>query len=213
MSLAKSETIYTVEEYLALERRSEERHEYLDGLIYDMAGESLEHGDICTNLVRELSSQLRGSPCRVLSKDTKVRSGPIPRSRHTTKGLYSYPDIVVVCGEPLYHDERRDVLLNPRVIIEVLSPTTEAFDRGEKFWRYRTFIESLTDYVIVAQSRSLIEHFIRQSNDQWLLAATATELSQTVALDSIDCALGLNDVYDRVVFPIPSDEEPDSHDD
>lgn len=211
MSLPKSELLCTVVEYLARERPSEERHEYLDGLIYAMAGESLEHGDICVNLVRELSSQLRGSPCRVLSKDMKVRSGPVPKTRLKTKGLFSYLDVAVVCGEPQFHDEYRDVLLNPKVIVEVLSPTTEAFDRGEKFVRYRTYLESLADYVVVAQSRPLVEHFARQPNGQWLIAATATELAQSVALTSIDCLLRLSEVYDRIVFPA-SDETPDPPD-
>lgn len=207
MSLAKTEPRYTVEEYLALERESQERHEYLDGLIYAMAGESLEHGEICTNLVGHLYNQLRSKPCRIRSKDTKVRSGPISQSRHSTKGLYSYTDLLVVCGEMKFHDEYRDVLTNPTLIIEVLSPTTEAFDRGEKFWRYRTYIESLTDYVVVSQSRPLVEHFSRQQSGQWLLATTAVELSERVALNSIGCQLSLSEVYDRVVFPSPSDEE------
>jgi len=208
MSVPKTETIYTEAEYLALERESEERHEYLDGQIYAMAGESLEHGDICMNLSRIVSTSLLGSACRALSKDTKVRSGPIPKSRYSTKGLYSFPDLVVVCGEPQFLDERSDVLLNPKLIIEVLSPTTEAFDRGEKFLRYRTYLDSLTDYVVVAQSTPIVEHFERQPNGQWVIATTATALSETVALNSIDCTLRLSDVYDRIVFPAPSDDEP-----
>src|SRR5688572_3018211 len=100
MSVAQSEPRYTIQEYLSQERTSEERHEYLDGYIYAMAGESPEHADICTNLVRELSTQLRDKPCRVRSKDTKVLSGPPVRHRRATKGLFSYPDMVVICGEP-----------------------------------------------------------------------------------------------------------------
>ncbi|MGH8587999.1 MAG: Uma2 family endonuclease [Gammaproteobacteria bacterium] len=138
MSLAISQIRHTVEEYLALERASEERHEYLDGQIYAMAGESQNHGDICINLIAELRTQLRGKPCRVWTKDVKVRSGPLPLRPHARKGLFSYPDVVIVCGEPQFLDPQQDVLINPKVIIEVLSPTTEAFDRGEKFRRYRT---------------------------------------------------------------------------
>jgi Uma2 family endonuclease len=207
MSLPKSKPYYTVEEYLALERESEERHEYLDGQIYAMAGESLAHGDISVNLVRELSSQLRGGPCRVLSKDMKVRSGPFPKTRRQTRGLFSYPDVVIVCGEPQLHDEYRDVLLNPQVIIEVLSPSTEAFDRGEKFLRYRTYLESLTDYLVVAQNKPLVEHFTRQPNGQWLIAVAVTDPAGSVALTSIGCRLHLGEVYDRIVFPAPSDDE------
>lgn len=207
MSLPKSEPLYTEAEYLALERQSEERHEYLDGLIYDMAGESPGHGTICTNLAIAIGSQLRGSPCQAWLKDTKVRSGPVPKSRYSMKGLYSYPDLVVVCGTPVFHDEYRDVLLNPQVIIEVLSPTTEAFDRGEKFLRYRTYLESLTDYMVIAQNQALVEHYTRQTNGQWLIAAPAIDLADTVALTSIGCVLSLRDVYDRIVFPPSEDED------
>jgi len=200
MSLPMKQPVYTVEEYLALERESEERHEYLDGQIYEMAGESLEHGDISVNLVRELSTQLRGTPCRVLTKDAKVLSGPAIRSRRSTKGLFSYPDLVVVCGDPKFLDEHRDVLLNPTVIIEVLSPGTEGFNRREKFWRYRRYLDSFTDYVLVTQDFPLIEHFRRQSNDEWLMT-TAAGLEGSIRLDSINCTLRLSEVYDRVTFP------------
>ncbi|MEK6408854.1 MAG: Uma2 family endonuclease [Acidobacteriota bacterium] len=206
--LPTTATLSTVEEYLAKERESEERHEYLDGRIYLMAGESPEHGAICTNSGGQLYSQLRGGPCQVFSKDTKVCSGPIPMSRYYTKGLYSFPDLVVVCGEPQFLDEHRDVLVNPRVIIEVLSPSTEAFDRGEKFLRYRTHLDSLTDYVVVAQNRPLVEHFARQPNGQWVIAATATDLSESVVLSSIGCTLRLSEVYDRIVFAGLPDDEP-----
>jgi len=200
MALARSRLVYTVEEYLALERQSEERHEYIDGQIYAMAGESIEHGIICTNLSGQLYSQLRGTPCQVLSKDMKVRSGPVPRLHQTTKGLYSYPDLVVVGGEPQHLDQHCDVLLNPTVIIEVLSPTTEAFDRGDKFRRYRTWLPSLIDYLLVAQSTPLIDHFHRQPSGDWLLSSVSS-LEGSLRLASINCALQLAEVYDRIVFP------------
>jgi Uma2 family endonuclease len=200
MSLPQTIARYTVEEYLALERESEERHEFLDGQIYAMAGESNEHADISVNLVRELSSQLKGTPCRVWTKDSKVPSGPAVRSYKSIKGLFSYPDIVVVCGEPRFLDEHRDVLLNPTLIIEVLSPSTESFDRGEKFWRYRTHLASLTDYVQVSQALPLIEHFRRQSNDEWVLS-TVSDMAGSLHLASINCTLQLSEVYDRVSFP------------
>ena len=125
-SLLQSQPSYTVEEYLTQERASEERHEYLDGQIYQMAGESEQHGDICVNVVSELRGQLRGGPCRVWTKDTKVRSVPTAKPYQTRKGLCSYPDAVVVCGERQYLDQHRDALLNPTGIIEVLSSSTEA---------------------------------------------------------------------------------------
>jgi Uma2 family endonuclease len=207
-SVRKPESFYTEDEYLALERASQERREYLDGQIYLMAGESPAHGTICTNLTIEVGSQVKGTPCRAFSKDTKVRSGPVPKSRYSAQALYSFPDLVVVCGEPQYLDEHRDVLVNPKVIIEVLSPTTEAFDRGEKFARYREHLDSLTDYVVVAQSMPRVEHFARQSNGEWVNAATATDLSETVVLSSIDCTLRLSEVYDRIVFPEERPELP-----
>src|SRR5258708_35761417 len=110
MGLPKPKPMYTVEDYLTIERASEERHEYLDGQIYAMAGESGEHGDISVNLIASLATQLKGTPCRARTKDTKVRSGPAPRSRQSSAGLYSYPDIVVICGEPEYHDAHTDVI-------------------------------------------------------------------------------------------------------
>jgi Uma2 family endonuclease len=200
MSLPQTIARYTVEEYLALERQSEERHEYIDGQIYAMAGESIEHADISSNLVGILNPQLRGTPCRVWTKDSKVLSGPAIRSYKIIKGLFSYPDIVVVCGEPRFLDEHRDVLLNPTVIIEVLSPSTESFDRGEKFWRYRNHLASLTDYVQVSQALPLIEHFRRQSNDEWVLS-TVSDMTGSLHLASINWTLRMSEVYDRVSFP------------
>jgi Uma2 family endonuclease len=206
MSLPKPAVRYSPEEYLALERESEERHEYLDGIIYEMAGESPEHGTICTNIVGQLYNQLRGKPCRVFSKDTKVRSGPAPRLGRGYKGLYSYPDLVVVCGELKLLDKRGDVILNPSVVIEVLSPTTEAFDRGEKWLRYQTWLPALTDYVLVSQTAPHIDHFGRLPDGPWIYTP-ALGLESSVRLDSVGATLQLADVYDRIVFP--PEEEPE----
>ncbi len=199
MGLAQLQPEYTVQEYLAFERESEERHEYLDGLIYAMAGESGEHGDISTNLALELASQLKGKKCRARLKDTKVRSGSIPKQKFSTKGLYSYPDAVVICGEPEYLDEHRDVVTNPKVIIEVLSPTTEAFDRGEKFDRYDFWNPTLTDYLLVSQDQPKIDHFIRQEDGNWT-RIVYRGLKSKVIIKSIGCTLKLADVYDRIKF-------------
>ena len=208
MSLPQTVARHTVEEYLALERESEERHEYVDGQIYAMAGESTEHADISVNLVRDVSTQLKGTPCRVWTKDSKVLSGPAIRHSRSTRGLFSYPDLVVVCGEPRFLDEHQDVLLNPTVIIEVLSPATESFDRGEKFRRYRTQIPSLTDYVLVSQALPLIEHFRRQTNDEWILSAHS-EIESSFQIATINCTLHLSEVYDRVTFPEETPEPQD----
>lgn len=207
-SMRKPESFFIEDEYLALERASQERREYLDGQIYLMARESEAHGTICVNLTAEIAYQLKGTPCRAFSKDTKVRSGPLPKSRYSAEGLYSFPDLLVVCGERQYLDEHQDVLLNPKVIIEVLSPSTEAFDRTDKFARYREHLGSLTDYVLVAQSQPLIEHFARDENGEWVIAATARNLSEVVAIDSIGCTLRLCDVYDRIVFSEAAPEAP-----
>jgi Uma2 family endonuclease len=126
-------TNLTEDQYLALERESEERHLYVDGEIFAMAGESGTHADITTNIVASFHSQLRRSTCRARTKDTKVRSGPLPKTGKRSASLYSYSDIVVICGEPEYLDDYRDVVLNPKVILEALSESTEAFDRGPKF--------------------------------------------------------------------------------
>jgi Uma2 family endonuclease len=192
-----------VEEYLALERESDERHEYLDGIVYEMAGESPAHGAICVNLVGQLYNQLKGGPCQLFTKDMKVRSGPAPLSRRSRKGLFSYPDLVV-CGEMKFLDEHKDVLLNPSIIIEVTSPTTESFDHTGKWLRYQTWLPELTDYVLVSQLRPVIEHFSRRPAGQWLYTP-ASGLEASLRIDSINCTLPLAEVYDRVTFP-PEDD-------
>ncbi len=207
MSVALRELQFTAAEYLAAERETDERNEYLDGYVYRMAGESPEHGAICTNLTASLHGQLLGKPCQAFSKDTKVRSGPLPERLHSTKGLYSYPDLVVVCGKLQFLDENRDVLLNPTVIIEVSSPTTEHFDRGEKWMRYQHWLPTLTDYVIVAQTRPAIDHYQRAEGNSWLYMG----ISETGSLHipSIKCTLVLSEVYDRIEFPSADDGDDD----
>src|SRR5215212_3537014 len=206
MSLPRAYTRHSVEEYLALERESEERSEYLDGQIYAMAGESPEHGAICTNIGGQLYAQLRGKSCQVFSKDMKVRSGPAPKLGQT-KGLYSYPDLVVVCGDLKFHDEHRDVLLNPSVVVEVLSPATEAFDRGEKWARYQTWLPELTDYLLVSQTKPQIDHFHRRAGGEWVYSLV-NSLEDSLYLNSVGCVLELIDVYDRIVFPVEESEDP-----
>jgi len=199
-----AQPLYSTEEYLAFERKALERHEYLDGFIYAMAGESPLHADISANLVGLVHEQLRDSPCRVRTKDTKVRSGPT--QRRSLKGLFSYPDVVVICGEPQYHGEHRDVVINPTVIIEVLSESTEARDRGVKFHRYQTWSPTLTDYVLVSQIAPIIEHFERRPDGSWSYHVY-DKIEESLTIKSINCALKLSDVYARIVFPEESDEE------
>ena len=149
----KPKAYYTVDQYLKIDRAAEERYYYLDGEIYAMAGESGEHGDVSMNVAGLFFNQLKGKPCRARTKDTKVRSGTIVSAGETSRGLFSYPDIVVICGEPEYHDALKDVILNPTAIVGVLSPSTEAFDRGEKFTRYQTWNLTHKDYLLVSQDR------------------------------------------------------------
>jgi Uma2 family endonuclease len=208
MALAPTRQPYrfTVEEYLAFERASEERHEYLDGVIYAMAGESPDHGRICMNLAATFVLQLRGSDCEAFSKDMEVCCGPY--RAHTREGLYAYPDLVVVCGAMQFHSQAEDVLVNPKVIVEVLSPSTEAFDRGEKFRRYRAWLPTLTDYVLVAQDRPVIDHYQRitvespapQEQTRWELE-TLEGLDTHLHLPGINCTVPLAEVYERIVFP------------
>jgi Uma2 family endonuclease len=176
------------EEYLAIERQAEIRSEYLDGEMFAMAGGSRAHNLIVTNIVRELSLHLKKRPCEVYSGDQRVRIPEID--------LYTYPDVVVACGEPRFEDEHLDTLLNPVLIVEVLSTTTEAYDRGKKF-QYSQEIDSLVEYVLVAQDQHRVERFLRQDGNEWLLTTT-TGLESTVSLTSIQCTLDLAEIYDKV---------------
>ena len=191
---------YTVEEYLEIDRESGQRFEYVDGEIHQMAGESGAHGDISMNLAIAMGPQLKARKCRVRSKDTKIQSGSVSKSGQLMKGMFSYPDIVVICGEPEYHDKVKDIVLNPKVIIEVLSGSTESFDRNEKFVRYRMFNPTLTDYILISQTEPIVEHFIRQDNGTWNLR-TFVGLEKEFMIDSIECQLKLADIYDLIEFP------------
>lgn len=174
----------TAEQYLDLERASEIRHEFLDGLVYAMAGETPDHSTICFNLASTIGSQIKERPCRGFS----------PNMRAGVGGLLAYPDLMIVCGEPRFHDEQSDVLLNPTVIFEVLSPSTEKYDRGEKFVRYRTQIESLQDYVLVSQDKARVEPHHRQGDGTWT-QSDVDGLEGVLALPSIECRLPLSEVY------------------
>ncbi len=191
---------YTVQEYLEMERAAFERSEYLNGEIFAMAGESDNHADVSVNLIREISERLRKTKCKIRAKDTKVRSGDFEEKMpHSMKGMFSYPDMVIICGEPEYHDEHKDIILNPKVIIEVLSESTELFDRNTKFIRYKKFNPTLTDYILVSQDKPMVEHFIRQDDESWKIY-TYFGLKEIFTIESIKCKLKLSDVYDRVKF-------------
>lgn len=206
MSMAQPKPRYSVDDYLAMEREATERHIYLDGEVYAMAGESLAHGSISTNTVGLLYSQLKGTPCQALTKDTKVRSSRIPLSGKSRSGMFSYPDILVVCGEPEFHDAFKDVILNPTTIVEVLSPSTESFDRGEKCRRYRKWNPTLRDYILVSQDKPAVDHFSQSSEGGWSIQSYEG-LESEIVIASIRCVLKLADVYDRVVFPEIKDSD------
>jgi Uma2 family endonuclease len=175
-------------EYLVFERTSIERHEFFDGEIFAMGGASERHNLIVTNVVRELGQALKNRPCRVYANDMRVKVA--------TSGLYTYPDVVVACGQPRFDDEQRDTLLDPTLLIEVLSPSTEAYDRGETFEHYRK-LESLREYVLIAQERLHLEQFVRQSDGHWLLSEWSGS-DATVSLGSVGATLVLAEVYDKV---------------
>ena len=208
MAFQSTRDRYTVREYLALERAACDRHEYLDGQVYAMAGESPNHGRICVNLTAGMSLQLRGSGCEVFTKDMKVRCESPRRHPHSSQDLYAYPDLVVVCGAMQFHDEMQDVLLNPTLLIEVLSPSTEAFDRGEKFYRYSAGLPTLTHYLLVAQDQSRLDHYHRDAGGSgsrpeqalWTLRMVAG-LEERLEVAPLGWTVPLTDIYERVVFP------------
>lgn len=202
MALPLSQFLYTVEEYLALERAAAERHEYLEGYVYAMAGESDAHGDICMNLSWIIGPQLRGTPCRGRIANTKVLSGPKPLSPRSRKGLFSYPDFFVVCGPREFHDDHKDVVTNPKVIFEVLSDSTEEFDRDLKFQRYDHWNPTLQDYLLIAQTAPKVEHYTRQSDGSWKYRVYRG-LKASCVIESINCRLRLAELYERVIFPTP----------
>jgi Uma2 family endonuclease len=178
----------TPEEYLAREREAEYKSEYFDGEVFAMSGASPEHNQIVTNIVGELYAKFKKRPCRVYANDIRVKV--------SSTGLYTYPDVVAMCNKPSFDDEQKDTLLNPTVIIEVLSDSTANYDRGNKFKHYRT-LDSLVEYILIAQDECHIEHYVRQANHQWLLLET-NDLQETIELPAINCHLALSDIYDKV---------------
>ncbi len=181
----------TPEEYLHREQSAEFRSEYFRGEMFAMAGASANHNLIVLNAGASLREQLRKKPCRVYPSDLKLRI--------EATGLYTYPDLSVVCGEPQLESTGGDVLLNPVVLVEVLSDSTEAYDRGKKFEHYRT-IPSLKHYVLVAQDRHSIDCFSRKPDGSWVLTSCQS-LVEKVELEAIDCQLTAAEVFDKVVFP------------
>ena len=183
----------TPQDYWDGERQSEIKHEFLNGLIFDMAGASRSHNLIIANVVGELRTQLKGRRCEVYPNDMRVH---IPRS-----GLYTYPDAVVVCGTPQFDETLTDSLLNPTALFEALSPSTEAYDRGAKFGHYRK-IAALRHYVLLAQDAPHIECYTRQDESRFWYLSEADGLDAEIALPEIACVLKLAEVYDKVEFVV-----------
>lgn len=185
----------TPEDYLAIERSAEFKSEYFAGEMFAMSGASQAHNLIVTNTVIELGNQLKKRPCKLFANDMRVKVSPT--------GLYTYPDVIVVCGKAQFDDSHFDTLLNPTLIVEVSSDSTEAYDRGRKFEHYRS-LESLTEYVLIAQDRPHIESYRRQPDQQWLFTESRG-LENTFKLCAIDCDLTLAEIYDKVEFGSASD--------
>ena len=177
-------------EYLAGERKADIRHEYFAGEVFAMAGASREHNQISANIVRLLGNQLLEKPCSVFASDMKVKV--------KKKAKYSYPDIVVVCEKEEYEDEHNDILLNPIVIIEILSDSTEAYDRGDKFSHYQG-IPSFTEYILISQYSFKMELFTRQPDNSWRYMIYQNE-EDILLIETIECGLPLAEVYRKVRF-------------
>ena len=187
---------FTPEEYLALEVAANYRSQYVDGEIFAMAGAQPWHIDVTDNLTTALRTRFRGRPCKSYASEMRGRSVP--------GNLWTYPDVVALCGQPLF-DTGTDpyTLLNPQAIFEVLSPSTETFDRGDKFRRYRQ-LESLTDYVLVSGYRRRVDHYRVQENGIWI-CEECTHPDSRFRLVSLDCELPLAEIYEGVTFPDPAE--------
>lgn len=183
-------TRLTPEQYLAIERKAEFKSEYFDGEMFAMSGASREHNLIGGNVGRELGEQVKDRDCEVYTSDMRVKVTPT--------GLYTYPDVVVVCGEPRFEDDEVDTLLNPKVMFEVLSESTERYDRGKKAEHYRK-LDSLAEYLLISQESVHVEHYVRQPDNHWLLSETS-DLKATIQLPSIGCQLSVSEIYRKIKF-------------
>lgn len=181
--------IYNADQYLALEEGADYRSQFYFGEIFAMAGASRRHNVVAGNIYAGLHGQLKGRRCEVYQNDMRVKVNP---------EFYTYPDIVVICGEPQVEKKNGENLLNPTLLIEILSPSTEKFDRGDKFRLYR-LMPSVKEYLLVSQSNVNIEHYVRQEDNAWLFQEIR-DLNGRVHLPSIDCELSLADAYDKVDF-------------
>ncbi|HEV7904884.1 MAG TPA: Uma2 family endonuclease [Pyrinomonadaceae bacterium] len=188
MSRQVKTTYVTPEEYLSLERKAESKSEYLDGEIFAMTGASKNHNFIAGNVFSALKQHLRERPCEIYISDMRVK---IPSAN-----LYTYPDVAVVCGESQFEDDAVDTLLNPTLIVEVLSKSTAAYDRTTKFGYYRTLV-SVAEYLLIAQNGYHVEHYVKQPDNRWMLSDFRS-LEDVLQLDSVQCSLALGEIYYKV---------------
>ncbi|EFO81594.1 protein of unknown function DUF820 [Oscillochloris trichoides DG-6] len=204
---AQPQPFMSEEEYRAFEMTSPHKHEYYQGEIFAMSGGSEAHNLLAGNAYAALHAQLRRRPCRVYNSDQRIKI--------LATGLHTYPDVTVVCGQPQFVEAARLTLTNPSVIIEVLSPSTERYDRGMKFRHYRA-IPSLQDYILIAQDDYRIEHYTRQEHTIWHMHE-AIGLSTQIVISSIECLLSVADVYEKVELALdtpsiprelPTEEQP-----
>ena len=190
MSSAAVQSHLTPEEYLALERKATIKSEYRDGRMHSMSRSNRAHNLVSGNICCGLHLQLKQRSCEVYACDMRLKV--------SAAGLYTYPDILVVCDEPRFEDASVDTLLNPTALFEVLSPSTEAYDRGAKFGYYRQ-LDSMQEYTLVSQDFMRVEHYLRH-NEQWILTEFGSP-NDVVQLTSINCELSLREIYAKVEFP------------
>ena len=188
-NLAVADKFYTVEEYLVFERGAEEKHEYVDGQIIAMAGASREHNIISGNVFGELRNQLKGSNCEIYINDMRVRM---------KKNRYGYPDVVAVCDQPEFADDEFDNLINPALVVEVLSKSTRFRDKTEKLETYQK-MESVRECLLIEQEKTRVELYKKQTSKQWLVQI-AESLEEIIILESIGCRLLLSDIYAQIKF-------------
>jgi len=182
---------YTLEEYFELERASEIKYEYWGGEVFAMSGTSLEHEQVFGNVFTSLRNQVRGRSCHVFSSNLRIKVPAAPP--------YRYPDVTALCGQPHYEIiGGLDALINPALIVEILSPSTEGYDRGDKFTEYKS-IPSFAEYLLIAQHRPHVTHYVRQPDGEWRYAE-ANMLSDVLTLPALDCVLSLSEVYQDVSF-------------
>jgi Uma2 family endonuclease len=191
-------TFLTPQQYLEIERKADYKSEYFNGEMFAIAGAREAHNLLVANLVRELGEQFRMRPCRVYPGDVRVHV--------KSTGLYTYPDVTAVCGARNFIDDRTDTLLNPALSVEVLSPSTEACDRGRKFGQYQS-IESLREYLLVASDRMHVDLYARQADGRWMLTSASLP-EDSLTLESVGAKLLLSDLYEKVEL---SPESPDTN--